>query len=158
MSDFWLGVAGAFLGSTLGVLGADAVKFRLEPGKRLEKRRDEHLLRMLSVVDDIERTGASYWNGEYLSNSKEIKATEQAIKAGLLVLSRDINDLFWDHHEYRKVCDVELRALRSVVTGGDFGDSQEMQEPTAVLETRTKAHDLKRSLRINRDKLPRQFL
>lgn len=63
MSDFWLGVAGAFLGSTLGVLGADAVKFRLEPGKRLEKRRDEHLLRMLSVVDDIERTGASYWNG-----------------------------------------------------------------------------------------------
>lgn len=36
--------------------------------------------------------------------------------------------------------------------------AKEMQEPTAVLETRTKAHDLKRSLRINRDKLPRQFL
>lgn len=158
MSDFWLGILGAFLGSTLAVIGTDFMSFGLEPGKRLEKRRDEHLQRMLSMVDEIERLGSKYWNGEFPSNSNEIRSAEQTINAGFLTLSREISDLFWDHIEHRKACDIELRALRSAMTGGNFGDSQELSNSIAVVETKTKSYDLKRAIRKNRDRLPRRFL
>lgn len=157
MNSFWLGLLGAFLGGAGGVLGAELVKFLLDRGRNLEKRRDECLDRMLAMVDEIERSGAAYWNGEYESDTREIAAVEQSLKAGLHSLSRDMADLFKGHRIHSETCGREITYFRSVVTGGDFGDGQQITSNNTILELRIAAGDVKRALRRNRDDLPRRF-
>ena len=158
MNQFWLGLLGGFLGAALGVLGSEFVKFFLEPGRCLEAFRNNILEEMLAEIGKIEKIGAAYWNGEYPSKSPEIWAVEQDIKAGLHGLVRNAVDLFDGHQHARSTCEGKIRALRILVTGGSFGDGQQINDPQIALEIKTTTLDLKRILRNNRQKLKRRFL
>jgi hypothetical protein len=109
----------------------------------------------LSVVEDL---GSKYWNGEYRAQSDEIRAAEEQIKAELHNLSRDSYDLFRNQNVARKLCDDEVKSLRMVVTGGDFGDGLCLVDQSVVFKVRTAAGDARRMSRNQRDTLKRRFI
>ena len=158
MTQFWLGLLGGFSGAALGVFGVEIVKFILDPGKRLEELRDSILANMLDEIGKVEELATKYWNGEYASNSTEIKIAEQDIQAVLHGLVRNAVDLFKDGRSARATCEGGIRTLRILVTGGDFGDGQEISDFQNSLEIKTKISDLKRDLRNQRHSLKRRFL
>lgn len=158
MNEFWLGVMGGFSGALLGVFGTETAKFFLEPGRRLEVSRDSILSDMCVRVDEVETVSAEYWNGMLSDNSPEIYAAEQNIIAGLHFLVKETADLFEGDDGARVLCEGEIRALRILMTGGDFGDGQVLREPHTALEIKKRSGDLKRTLRRQRNKLKRRFL
>lgn len=158
MTQFWLGLLGGFSGAALGVFGVEIVKFLLDPGKRLEELRDSILADMLDEIGKVDKLASAYWNGEFESNSQEIWIVEQDITAGLHGLVKNAVDLFENDQSARATCEGGIRALRSVVTGGNFGDGQKIIDPQNSLEIKTKISDLKRELRNQRHSLKRRFL
>ncbi len=158
MSGFVVGLLGGFLGAALGVFGTEAAKFSLAKGKRQEDRRDRILADMLASLNNVEDIGTRYWNGEFVSNSVTIRAAEQSIRAEIHHLARDSADLFGDVKVARDLCDDEVKSLRMLVTGGNFGDGQSMVSADIVLKVRTSAGDARRMLRNQRDGLKRRFL
>ncbi|MBO6918784.1 MAG: hypothetical protein JJ858_10170 [Rhizobiaceae bacterium] len=139
-------------------MGVETIKFYFEPGKKLEARRDDLLERMINRVNKIEDAGSEYWNGIYETDSKEIVVLEQQILAGLHALVEEVGDLFSGYAASRKACNNDIIALRSVVTGEDFGDSQQQTRPDIALRTKKKAFDLSRSLRNERQRLKRVLI
>lgn len=158
MTQFWLGLLGGFSGATLGVLGVEVVKFVLDPAKRFENLRDSILADMKDEIGKVEKLASSYWNGEFNSNSQEIEIVEQDIIAGLHGLVKNAMDLFENDQAVRATCEGEIRVLRILVTGGDFGDGQNICDPQTSLKIKTKFSDLKRNLRKQRHNLKRRFL
>ncbi|PHR61766.1 MAG: hypothetical protein COA47_05560 [Robiginitomaculum sp.] len=125
---------------------------------RLENLRDDILTDMLAEIARVEKLASAYWNGKFKSNSNEIWIVEQDIKAGLHGLVKNPVDLFANDQAARAICEGGIRALRSLVTGGDFGDGQKVNEPQTSLEIKTKVSDLRRNLRNQRHSLKRRFL
>lgn len=158
MSGFLLGILGGFLGAMLGVVGAEFAKFALAPGKHQEERRDRIVSDMFSSLDTIEDLGTRYWNGEFAANSETIRTAEQTIRAEIHNLLRDSGDLFFNEKNARKLCDDEVKSLRMLVTGGDFGDGQQLIDSTIMLQVRTKSGDARRMIRNQRAKLKRRFI
>jgi hypothetical protein len=157
MSDFWIGAGGAFLGASLAVLATEIVKFFREPGHTLEDRRNEILRDMRNRIDTVDQTSTAYWNGQFPTSSNEILTAEQNIKSDLHCLIGDANELFGSDDKAKAICEGSIRSFRILITGGDFGDGQELSSRSRALDIRKSAGDLKRLLRIERDKLRRRF-
>jgi hypothetical protein len=158
MSGFWVSLLGGLSGAFLAVVGAEFARFFFEKGKRLERTRDVILFDMLAQLKSLESVAVQYWRGDYAAGSKDISVAEHDIKVGLHSLIQDSNDLFGSNSTLKTESEGAIRKLRSIATGGDFGDGQVIIDLNTALEIQTQMSDLKRTFRNGRDKLKQKLL
>lgn len=146
MSAFWEAVGGGFLGSVLGVVGSEFTRRMFEPRTRREARRDHQLEVCLGHLGKIEAGALRYWGGEYEPRSREVISAEAMIVAELHSLANEAAELFQGNTRTVEDCDEDIRRLRQLVTGGDFGDENPSLDKRRLRDTKAKISDLRRDL------------
>jgi hypothetical protein len=158
MNGFFISLLGGFLGAFLGVIGSKLAFFILEPGIALERKRDDALNDILDEIEKVRILSVDYWSGAFSEGSRKIRSAEQDLRTGLHNLIKESSILFEDSQDARVRCEGEIRRLRILITGRDFGDGQVIYKPEIVEEIKRESADLRRFLRTERGSLKRRFL
>ena len=146
MSAFWEAVGGGFFGSVLGVVGSEFSRRLFEPRTRREARRDHQLEACLAHLEKIETGALRYWGQEFEANSREVISAEAMIVALLHSLANEASELFQGDAKTIEYCDEDIRRLRQLVTGGNFGDEDPTLDKRKLRDITAATSELRRAL------------
>lgn len=148
----------SFLGAVLGVVGTAFANKILEPSAKLEERRDILRDEFCEKIESLCQLACSYWNEEFEAKSREIIGAETSINASCIDLIRLNYELLGPFDDQRKEVAIDLRMLRKLVTGGNFGDEDPTSDKNRQQDIKVHVAKLVQDVRKYRDKLPRRFI
>ena len=157
MAIIWQVLGGSLVGSALGVIGSEFGKRLFEPRTRLEAQRDGSLEICQDLLDKIEDAALSYWNCKFEAGSREIVAVEVLIQADIHNLAKEAIDLFENDADALKLCDDEIKEIRKLATGGEFGDGNPSGDIDRLGKIPVAVGQLRRGLRRRRHKQKRAW-
>ena len=157
MAIIWQVLGGSLVGSTLGVIGSELGKRMFEPRARLEAQRDGSLEICQNLLDKFESDALSYWNCKFEAGSREIIAVEVLIPVYLHDLAKEVSELFEDEPDISKSCDDEIKEIRKLATGGEFGDGNPSGDKERLGKVSLAVRELRRALRRRRHQQKRAW-